>query len=63
MKNTRRNFFLGTAAVVGLSVSAYATRLSLTPSSAERRLLRIPPLLDARKRGQSISLKVQSGQT
>ncbi len=63
MKNTRRNLILGTAAVVGLSVSAYATRLFLTPSSAERRPLRIPPLLDARKQGQSISLKVQSGQT
>lgn len=63
MKNTRRDFFLGTAAVVGLGVSAYATRLFLTPSSAERQPLRIPPLLDARKQGQSISLKVQSGQT
>jgi blue copper oxidase len=63
MKNTRRNFFLGSAAVVGLGVSAYATRSFMTPPSAERRPLRIPQLLDARKQGQSISLKVQAGPT
>jgi len=63
MNKTRRAFLLGTAAVAGLGAGAYATRSLLMPAPAERQALRIPPMLDARKEGQSISLKVQAGRT
>ena len=63
MNNPRRKFFIGAAAVVGLGAGVYATRSYRTPASAEARPLRIPPLLDARRQGQAISLKVQAGQT
>ena len=61
MNRARRSFVLGTAAVAGLGAAAYAFRSRLTSASSERQALRIPPLLDARKAGQAVSLKVQAG--
>ncbi len=59
----RRGFLLGTGGAVVLGAAAYATRSLLMPDAAERRPLRIPPLLDAREHAQSISLNVQTGRT
>ena len=63
MNRTRRTFLLGTATVAGLGALAYAARFPFRAASAEPQPLRIPALLDARKEGQSISLKVQAGRT
>ena len=63
MNSARRSFVLGTAAVAGLGAAAYAFRSRLTSASSERQALLIPPLLDARKAGQAVSLKVQAGRT
>ena len=41
----------------------YATRALWSVAASEPQPLRIPPLLDAREQGQSISLTVQSGST
>ena len=64
MKITRRSLFRGTAAaaVIG-GGGVYAARALWSAGSSEPQPLRIPPLLDARKQGQSISLTVQSGST
>ncbi len=63
MNRTRRNLLLGTAGVAALGSGAYATRSLLMAATAEPRALHIPPLLDARRERQSISLKVQAGRT
>ena len=62
MNRTRRSFLLGTAAIAGVG-GVYAGRSLLTAGPVERQPLRIPPLLDARKENQSISLTVQAGRT
>lgn len=63
MNKARRNLLLGTAAAAGLGAGAFATCSLLVVAPTERRALRIPPLLDARKEGQLIALKVQAGRT
>ena len=64
MKITRRSLFLGTAAAAAIGGGGvYAARALRSAGSSEPQPLRIPPLLDARKQGQSISLTVQSGST
>ena len=63
MSRTRRNFLLGTAAVAALGAGAYVTRSALMAAPSAPRPLPIPPLLDARVGGQSISLRVQTGRT
>ena len=63
MNRTRRTFLLGTATVAGLGALAYAARFPFRAASSEPQPLRIPALLDARKEGHAISLKVQAGRT
>ena len=63
MNRTRRTFLLGTATVAGIGALAYAARFPFRAASPELQPLRIPALLDARKEGKSISLKVQAGRT
>ena len=63
MNKTRRTFLLGAATVAALGTGAYVTRAFLMETRSAPRLLQIPPLLDARMEGQSISLNVQAGRT
>ena len=63
MKITRRTLFLGTAAAAIGGGGVYAARSLWSAGASEPQPLRIPPLLDARQQGQSISLTVQSGST
>ena len=64
MKITRRSLFLGTAAAATIGGgSIYATRAVWSAGPPEPQPLRIPPLLDARRQGQSISLTAQAGTT
>lgn len=60
---TRRTALTG-AGVVGLGLAGFAARPFLWPKSgAEAQALKIPPLLDARSSGGSVSLQVQAGAT
>ena len=64
MKITRRSFFFGTAAAAAIGAGGvYAARAIWPAGASELQPLRVPPLLDAREQGQSISLTVQSGST
>lgn len=63
MNRIRRNLLLGAASVAGAGVGGYALRSGSAAARREPRPLQIPPLLDARKNGQSLSLKVQAGAT
>lgn len=60
---SRRTVLTG-AGVVGLGLAGFAARPFLWPKSGtEAQALKIPPLLDARSSGGSVSLRVQSGTT
>ena len=63
MKITRRSLLFGTAAAAIAGGSIYAGRTVWSGGPPEPQLLRIPPLLDARRQGQSISLTAQAGTT
>ena len=62
MKITRRSLVIGAAAVIA-GGGVFATRPLWRAGSSEPQPLRIPPLLDARRQGQSISLTAQAGST
>lgn len=62
MKITRRSLLIGAAVAIG-GGSVFASRAVWHAGSSEPQPLRIPPLLDARRQGQSISLTAQAGST
>ena len=63
MNPARRRLLAGAAAIAGIGGATYAARSLLGAASSEPQALRIPPLIDARKTGQAVSLKVQPGRT
>lgn len=63
MNPARRRLLAGAAAIAGIGGATYAARSLLGAAPSQPQVLRIPPLIDARKTGQAVSLKVQPGRT
>nr|WP_306267560.1 multicopper oxidase domain-containing protein [Pararhizobium sp. IMCC3301] len=62
MKFSRRGILVG-AAATGVGALAVSSIWNTSDAAAEPQPLRIPPLLDARKHGNSVALDVRAGQT
>ena len=62
MKLNRRSLLAGTAAI-GVSALVPRPLWDASAATAQPQLLRVPDLLDARRQGNSVSLRVQAGNT
>lgn len=63
MKLTRRSVLAGAGAIGAGAFTSYYAGWTAADAAAERQPLRIPPLIDARKEGNAVALRVQAGAT
>lgn len=63
MKLSRRSVFAGAGAIGAGAFTFYYAGWTAADAAAERQPLRIPPLIDARKEGNAVALRVQAGAT
>lgn len=63
MKLSRRSVLAGAGAIGAGAFTTYYAGWSAADAAAERQPLRIPPLIDARKEGNAVALRVQAGAT
>jgi blue copper oxidase len=63
MKLSRRSVLAGAGAIGAGAFTFYYAGWTAADAAAERQPLRIPPLIDARKEGNAVALRVQAGAT
>ena len=63
MKFNRRSFLAGAGVIGAGAFTSYYADWTAADAAAERQPLRMPPLIDARKEGNAVALRVQAGTT